>query len=181
MHVPQRITLAMLLIVIASATRADDGHDHGEAPAAAAPALPRFTAVDATYELVGVLDGTHLRLYLDHAVDNSPVPDAELYLEIGEVKLQSLERPDVGEYEATLAEELEQGETQVRAMVVVGQRSSALTGDLHIHHDDDPEHAHGAHWLAYLGAGFGALAVLALLVRSLRRARHAKRHPGAAV
>lgn len=51
------------------------GHDHGE-PAktsTAGAAAPRFTATSETFELVGVLDDKRLTLYLDRAIDNTPV------------------------------------------------------------------------------------------------------------
>ena len=50
-------------LLFACAAFAGEGHDHGEAPAAASgPALPRFTATSDMFELVGVLDGQHLAL-----------------------------------------------------------------------------------------------------------------------
>ena len=80
--------LAVLLLSVAWPAWAGEGHDHGDAPAAmVGPALPRFTAVSELFELVGVLDGTHLTLYLDRATDNSPVKDAKLELELGGVKV----------------------------------------------------------------------------------------------
>ena len=67
---------------------AGDGHDHGEAPAATAgPASPRFTATSETFELVGVVNGKQLTLYLDRYADGSPVKDAKLELELGGVKV----------------------------------------------------------------------------------------------
>ena len=70
------------LLLGSSATWAGDGHDHGEAaPAPAAAALPRFAAVSDDFELVGVLNGQRLTLYLDHAADNRPVTDGELTLD----------------------------------------------------------------------------------------------------
>ncbi len=73
--------IALMLGVIALGARAGDGHDHGDAPpAASGPALPRFAAVSDLFELVGVLDGKRLTLYLDHAADNRPVKDAKLEL-----------------------------------------------------------------------------------------------------
>ena len=58
--------LAMLVATTTFTTWAGDGHDHGEATTSAGgPALPRFTAVSETFELVGVLNGKQLTLYLD--------------------------------------------------------------------------------------------------------------------
>ena len=74
------VTTALLLSPLA---HADDGHDHGDAtPVATGPALPRFAAVSDIFELVGVLNGKHITLYLDRAIDNAPVTDAQIELEV---------------------------------------------------------------------------------------------------
>ena len=84
--------------------QAGEGHDHGEAPAAAAgSALPRFSAGSELFELVGVLNGKQLTLYLDHAASNAPVKDAKLELELGGRKLSPKAHGE-GEFELTLAE-----------------------------------------------------------------------------
>jgi hypothetical protein len=63
---------------------AGEGHDHGDAaPVATGPALPRFAAVSETFELVGVLNGKQVTLYLDRAADNSAGRGAKIELEIG--------------------------------------------------------------------------------------------------
>ena len=72
-------TVAILIAAAPLATQAGEGHDHGEAPATpTGSALPRFAATSDTFELVGVLDGHDLTLWLDHAADNSPVEGASL-------------------------------------------------------------------------------------------------------
>src|SRR3989344_4248190 len=77
------LLLGLLLGLLPPTALAGPGHDHGEAPAAVAgTALPRFAATSDLFELVGVLDGQKIALYLDHAGDNSPVKDARLELDI---------------------------------------------------------------------------------------------------
>ena len=67
---------------------AGEGHDHGDAPVTTGgPALPRFTAVSELFELVGVVNGKQITLYLDRFGDGSPVKDAKLELELGGVKV----------------------------------------------------------------------------------------------
>ena len=69
---------------------AGEGHDHGDAaPAAVGQALPRFSAVSETFELVGVLNGKQITLYLDRFADNSPVRGAQIELEIGGAKFKA--------------------------------------------------------------------------------------------
>ena len=151
---------------------ADAGHDHGAAPTTeAASGEPRFSAVSETFELVGVLSGKRLTLYLDRFNDNSPVKDAKLELELAGVKLDVKPRGE-GEFEATLAQELKPGVTAVAATVVAGQETDLLAGELLIRdgaHADAP--ADNRPWKRY-GAWFVAgLLMLALLVGGLRRLR----------
>ncbi len=153
---------------------ADAGHDHGAAPAAASgPASPRFAAVSDLFELVGVLDGHHLRLYLDHAGSNAPVDNARLQLELGG-KAVALKAVDAGEFEAELAAELAAGVHPVTATVTAGAESDLLAGELDIHAAAAPAAAAHSHawpaWAPWAGAGLAALLAVAWL-RGWRRNR----------
>lgn len=170
------LCLAALIAATPFTTWAGEGHDHGEAPAAAAdPGLPRFTAVSETFELVGVINGKQLTLYLDRADDNSPVKDARLELELGGVKV-NVEPHGEGAFEARLAQELKPGEITVSATVIAGRETDLLAGNLDLHEDDHAgEATQGQAWKAY-GAWAGGVALgLALLAWALRRVR-ANRH-----
>lgn len=154
---------------------ADDGHNHGEAPAAAAgPASPRFAATTDLFELVGVLDGQKLALYLDNAGDNSPVKDAQLELEVNGT-LVPVTRVADGEFQAVLAAPLAEGVSPVTATVVAGNESDLLAGEIDVH---AAEHAHTetesgsrAQWIG----GAVAAVLLALVVAwGLRRGRTAR-------
>ncbi len=162
--------LAVLLATASLCSWADAGHDHGEAPATAAgPAKPRFTATSEAFELVGVVNGKHLTLYLDHAADNSPVKNATLELELGGAKVAVKPHGD-GEFEATLAAEPQPGVTSVTATVVAGPQSDLLAGELDIHADTHAsDAAHGATWKRYGTWAAGGLLVLALLGFALQR------------
>lgn len=110
---------------------ADEGHD--DAPAAATgSALPRFAAVSSDLELVGVLNGQRLALYLDHAADNRPVQNAKVELEIGGKAVAVAPHGDAGEFEATLAQPLPEGDTAVMATVTVGGAVDLLTANFHV-------------------------------------------------
>lgn len=163
--------LAALIAAMPFATWAGEGHDHGEAPAAATgPALPRFTAVSETFELVGVINGKQLTLYLDRADDNSPVKDAKLELELGGVRVDVKPHGE-GEFEATLAQELRPGEIAVSATVIAGQETDLLAGSLDLHEDDHAgEAAQSRPWKAY-GTWTAGVLVLALLAWTLARVR----------
>lgn len=161
--------LAVLLAAASLCSWAGEGHDHGEAPVAAGgPAKPRFTATSEAFELVGVVNGKHITLYLDHAADNSPVKDAKLELDLGGTKV-AVQPHGEGEFEATLAKELQPGEISVAATVVAGTVADLLAGDLTIRADTHADATLGATWKTYAAGALGGLLALALLGFALRR------------
>lgn len=163
------IFFALLLAATSVCSWADDGHDHGDAPAATAgTAKHRFTATSKSFELVGVVDGKNISLYLDHAADNRPVKDARLELTLGDTKL-AVKPHGEGEFEATLAEELKPGEYAVTATVVAGPTTDRLSGDLDIHAEPHAEAAYGTSWKIYGAWLAGGLFILTLLTFALRR------------
>ena len=174
--------LALVLGLASPAALADAGHDHGEAPAAAAgPALPRFAATSDLFELVGVLDGHKLALYIDHAGDNSPVKEAQLELDIAGTRVP-VTRVAEGEFQATLAAPLAEGVSPVTATVVAGSDTDLLAGEIDVH---AATHAHaepaGRRTLLVAGAVAAALAALAAFWGLRRgRAAHTARVGGAA-
>lgn len=180
MTILNRLNAFFLATTIAAtpfATWADAGHDHGVASAAApSSALPRFTAVSETFELVGVVDGQQIRLYLDHAQDNSPVKAATLELELGGIKVALKPRGEA-EFEATLAQALKPGVTSVTATVLAGQETDLLAGDLEIHEDAlSDASAHSLPWKVYGGWAIGGLLTLALLLWGVGRFRAGRLH-----
>lgn len=175
-----RLTAFITAILIAAASlvsQAGEGHDHGEAAATpTGPALPRFVATSETFELVGVLNGHDLTLWLDLAADNSPVEDASLELEVDGVKVE-VGQHEAGEFKAKLAEGLEEGQIAFQAKVFVGQRTEMLSAELDIHQEGHTEESSsGASWSIYGAWAAGGLVLLALLGLAMRRARIASRH-----
>lgn len=119
----------------------DQGHGHGHAetrPDAGSAASVRFSAVSEKFELVGMLDGKRLVLYLDRFADNAPVTGASLDLDIGGVAVRAEPHGD-GEFEALLAVAPASGVLPVAATVRIGGESDSLAGELDLHAD---EHAH---------------------------------------
>ncbi|MDQ5919115.1 MAG: hypothetical protein QG660_2230, partial [Pseudomonadota bacterium] len=92
--------LAAALLAATMPALAGDGHDHGEAPASAGgPAAPRFSSASDVFELVGVVEGKRLALYLSRYDDSSPVKNARLEIELGGVKIP-VEAHGEGQFEA---------------------------------------------------------------------------------
>lgn len=147
-------------------------HDHGPSAAAAhSPALPRFAAVSESFELVGVLDGRQITLYLDRAADNAPVTAAQIELDVAGAKLKAGKHPQQDEaYLVVLAADPEPGVLPITATVSVGQEMDLLAGELDLHapaHADEAAHAHA--WQEYAGWGAGGIAALAAVLALLRR------------
>lgn len=167
--------LCAAAILVASPAWAGPGHDHGdEAPAGVGQALPRFSAVSETFELVGVLSGKQITLYLDRFADNSPVPDAQIELEIGGAKLKAAKQGD-DTYEVVLADAPKPGVLPVTATVTAGNEADLLAGELDLHeaaHTDEAAHAHS--WTEYAGWAVAAIAALGLLAWGGRRVVNAR-------
>lgn len=170
------VAALLLAMPIARAIAADDhGHDHDEAPASSGEALPRFAAASERYELVGVLDGRRLMLWLDRAADNAPVTGAKIALQVAGATLEAEAHEDA--YEVELAQVPAPGLLPVVATVTIGNETERLAGELDLHADELPA-KESEHWVAYVGWGAGALAVLAAFASAARRLR-ARRQPQA--
>lgn len=179
----QRLALAMIVLLSLSALApqtavAGPGHGHGDgsesAPAAAA--LPRFVATSERFELVGVVEGQRLTLYVDDAATNTPVKDARLELTVGSTPVPTTPEAE-GEFSAQLPAELRPGITPVRATVAAASGSSALAGEIDIH--SSKAQRHGARpWMWWMAGAAGSAVALLGLVTLLKRAARTTR-PGA--
>jgi hypothetical protein len=178
--------LAPLLVLLLGQAplpaQAHDGHDN--APAAApAQAAPRFTLDSELFELVGVVNGHTLALYLDRADDNRPVPGAQLELELAGQRLAVTPVGD-GEYRAELAAPLTEGSLPVTATVVAGDDSDLLAGALDWHAPTaapSPGTGGRMRWLAGAAGALAALGAALWAWRGRRAAPQATARVGGAV
>ncbi|MBA4092597.1 MAG: hypothetical protein C0489_00785 [Candidatus Accumulibacter sp.] len=144
--------------------------------------MPRFAIASDAFELVGVVDGRRIDLYLDHFADGSPVGDARLELEL-DGRSVPVSAHGAGQFEGRLETALAPGVLSVAATVVAGTTSDLLAGELDLH---DDAHADAAapgapgplRHAAWLAAGGGGLLLFAALRR--RRQAHARIGGGAA-
>lgn len=173
-------TLALvsaLWLPLSAAASDDHGHDHDHGAAPAGPALPRFAAVSEAFELVGVLSGRQLLLYLDRATDNSPVTDARIELEIAGTPVVA-SKHGVDAFEVVLAAAPKPGVLPITATVTVGSETDLLAGELDLHGEAQVPAAHVHPWREVALSGGGAvLALAALAALALRVRRFARRHP----
>jgi membrane fusion protein, heavy metal efflux system len=88
---------ALLFIVCLTAPMASahDGHDHGAPPTPVSTTIaPRIDASSDIFELIGVLRGGRLTLFVDRFITNEPVTDAEIEVETPAGTLKASRNPD---------------------------------------------------------------------------------------
>jgi hypothetical protein len=174
-HSTAAALLALVLSLFSPLAMAGPGHDHGEAaPQAQGPALPRFVAVSEDLEMVGIVNGKQLTIYLDRFNDNSPVNDAQIEIDIAGNTYKA-EKHGEGEYEVILKDTLKPGVLAITATIQAGELNDLLAADLDLHADEE-EHSHRTSWKAvamWSGAGLLALMALGVMFRVRQQARRA--------
>jgi multidrug efflux pump subunit AcrA (membrane-fusion protein) len=169
------VALAVVLTTFFSYAWAGEGHDHGDAPAAATgTAAPRLTSHSDLFELVGMVEGNEMKIYLDRFSTNEPVTDAKIEVEIGNIKGIAAAQAD-GSYIFKNDVFTNPGDLSVSFTVIAGKDADLLAGDLKIDGPID-DHAHDEaakpwlRWAAYAG---GALLLAAIVFVAMRRRRRA--------
>jgi cobalt-zinc-cadmium efflux system membrane fusion protein len=83
-----------------SAALPHEGHDHADDARAVPPASahPRVVAQSEQYEVVGILKGGRLSIYLDQFASNKPVTDAVVKVTIGDAEPVDAEPAENGTY-----------------------------------------------------------------------------------
>lgn len=124
-------SLTLLAAVLGAPLHAHEGHADA-ALDAPVDARARLSAVSETFELVGVLDGKRLVLWLDRFADNAPVRDARIELDVAGTKRVAAVADD-GAYAVMLDAEPKPGLIPVAATVSTGADSDLLAGELDVH------------------------------------------------
>ena len=167
------VALAVVLTTFFSFAWAGEGHDHGEAPTAATgTAAPRLTSHSDLFELVGMVEGNEMKIYLDRFTTNEPVTDAKIEVEIGNIKGIAAEQAD-GSYIFKNDVFTNPGDLSVSFTVIAGKDADLLAGDLKIDGPID-DHAHdenGKPWLRWAAYASGALLLAAIVFVAMRRRR----------
>ena len=168
------IILAAILVIFSTAINpvwAGAGHDHGDAPlAATGTASPRVTSHSDLFEVVGMVEGNELKIYLDRYATNEPVTDAKIEVEIGSIKGIAAVQAD-GSYSFKNDVFTRPGDLAVSFTVLAGKDADLLAGDLKIGSPIDA-HAHdetAKPWLRWAAYAAGALVIAAMAIAALRR------------
>lgn len=155
------VLLAVALAVVTSSfVQAHEGHSHDEPKAAEAAdsASPRVVAVSETYQLVGIVEGEVLVIYLDRAADNEPVTTAELEVSLnGETfKAEPLKN---GTYEVTAPLLKRPGEIEVLVTVGGSATPDLLAGALRLGPNGSGNASQSGSWLRLFEAIAGSAGV----------------------
>jgi hypothetical protein len=122
-----------LLITSAAVALAHEGHDHGAPPPAAVTTNnPRVTAQSDAYELVGVLRGDRLGIYLDRFASNEPVTDARMAVTIGGDQEVQAEAAADGTYTVTSPRFAGEGPLELIFAVTAPSGDDLLIGTLQL-------------------------------------------------
>src|SRR5262245_12356288 len=80
------LSCAVAVLLGLSGSLAHEGHDHNDAgrPALPTSTYPRVAAQSELYEVVGILKGGRLAIYLDEVATNHPVTEAQVRVTIGD-------------------------------------------------------------------------------------------------
>jgi membrane fusion protein, heavy metal efflux system len=125
---------ASWLSLAADRAIAHEGHDHRTDVATGqdVPASPRVMATSEHYQLVGIVEGEVLVIYLDRAEDNAPVTTASIEISIdGEPFKAELDKKSAT-YEAIAPILRKAGSHEVLISLTDGSSQDLLVGTLHI-------------------------------------------------
>jgi LPXTG-motif cell wall-anchored protein len=158
---------------------AHGGEDHGEAPKAAVvvSSSPRVYLTTEQFELVGVMNGEVLTIYLDQFATNSPVEKAQVEVESGSWKAVAKET-GLAVYTVDAAPLSQIGKHPLTVTVQSGDDSDLMSGMLEVgmpgKASGPDEHTHfKSEWAIWSGAAALLLAAIALLAK--RRRKHSRK------
>jgi RND family efflux transporter MFP subunit len=122
---------ALLLLATVGTATAHEGHDH-EAPRAQGPTpgSPRVVAASERYQLVGIVEGEVLVIYLDRADDNAPETGATLEVSLDGEPFKAEPQLKTGTYEVTAPLLRKAGSYEVLVTLSEGNAHDLLVGTL---------------------------------------------------
>src|SRR6266542_2225680 len=115
-----------------SAPFAHEGHEDDDATrsALASSTYPRVTAHSELYELVGIMRGERLSIYVDHFATNEPVADAKAKVAIGDAEPVDAEPAEQGVYTTSFPRSARSGSVEIVFSVTAANGNDLLVGPL---------------------------------------------------
>jgi membrane fusion protein, heavy metal efflux system len=124
---------AAALLIATPRAPAHEGHDHGPPPpTAASPPSPRVVATSEKYQLVGIVEGEVLVVYLDRTEDNAPVTGATIEVSLNGEAFKAELQEKTGTYEVTAPLLRNPGSLEVLVTLSEGGEQDLLVGTLTI-------------------------------------------------
>lgn len=172
------LILFLLSVQLSAPVRAhgNDDHEHAAPAATVTQVAPRASAQTEDFELVAVLQGRSLIIYLDRFADNELVAGAQIEVESGSVLKALAKQTAPGVYVVELAKGVfdKAGKYPLSISVQAGELGDVMTASLEIPDFAEESHAHADEnklwwWLA-LGAVLIVLAMVAFAFKRQRRA-----------
>jgi hypothetical protein len=116
---------ALFAVLAVFPLAAHEGHDHGPPPAMATDGRPSFSAAAKHFEIVGVVRGSDLVLYIDGFADNIPVTGAEVHV-AGDGQTAAATETSPGTYTAHAPFLTTPGEHRITVTASVGGRQDQV-------------------------------------------------------
>lgn len=165
-----------LLLALALPAAAHEGHDHGTPPPASrvAQALVRASAATPEVEMVAVLEGETLKIYLDRYATNEPIAGAVVEVESAGFQAAAAALAP-GAYAASAAALARPGRHALTISVQAGDLSDLLSATLQVAEPAAVPAGAGSSWrlpaspTAVASAGLAALLLAAVAWRLARR------------
>ncbi|MBR7801196.1 hypothetical protein [Undibacterium fentianense] len=157
----------------------NDDHEHTTPAAPTTQVAPRATAQTEDFELVAVLQGRSLIIYLDRFADNSLVADAQIEVESGSVLKAIAKQTTPGVYVIEVAQGVMEkvGKYPLSISVQAGELGDVMTASLEIpdlseQAHDHPETSKTGWWIG-LGLLLAVISFIAMLMFKRRQNRSA--------
>ena len=126
-----------------SAPFAHEGHENDDATRSALPSstYPRVTAQSEHYEIVGILRGERLSIYLDHLATNETVSDAKIKVAIADTEPVDAEPTENGIYTISFPRLARTGSVEVVFSITAPSGDDLLVGSLTRASSTEPSNA----------------------------------------
>jgi membrane fusion protein, heavy metal efflux system len=122
---------------------AHEGHEDDDATrsALASSTYPRVTAQSELYELVGIVKGERLSIYLDHVATNEPIADAKVKVAVADAEPVDAAPAEKGVYTTSFPRSARSGSIEIVFSVTAASGDDLLVGPLTLPSDTEPSDA----------------------------------------
>jgi membrane fusion protein, heavy metal efflux system len=138
--------VAGIFLSLSTAFAHEGGHEDDDATRStlSSSTYPRVTAHSEFYELVAIVRGGRLSIYLDHFATNEPVADAKVKVAIGDTEPVDAEPTENGVYTISFPRLARTGSIEVVFSVTAASGDDLFVGALTLPPDTEPRAAHSS-------------------------------------